>query len=123
VTSAMRRIGAVLLCCGLILPGYAASLTAATRVTCVWGGARETIALKSDGTVWAWGNNPVGELGNGNTICQATPVQVLGPGGELGVPGKPLSVQQQFDLTGAGDRNTKPPYCTNSNVPVPVQWP
>ncbi len=33
-------------------------------------------ALKSDGTVWAWGDNQVGELGNGSTTSSDVPVQV-----------------------------------------------
>jgi alpha-tubulin suppressor-like RCC1 family protein len=37
--------------------------------------------LKSDGTVWAWGNNGAGELGDGTTTTRSLPVQVLGAGG------------------------------------------
>jgi len=29
------------------------------------GGDAHSIALKSDGTVWAWGANAYGQLGNG----------------------------------------------------------
>lgn len=39
------------------------------------------LALKSDGTVWAWGNNGMGRLGDGTTTERHTPVQVVGPGG------------------------------------------
>ena len=38
-----------------------------------------SLALKSDGTVWAWGRNEDGELGNGTTIDQHTPVQASIP--------------------------------------------
>jgi hypothetical protein len=41
-----------------------------------------SVALKDDGTVWAWGKNYHGQLGDGTTIDCATPVQVLGPGSE-----------------------------------------
>jgi len=47
----------------------------------IWGGAREVITLKPDGTVWTWGLNAHGQLGNGTTTDASLPVQVLGPGG------------------------------------------
>lgn len=37
-----------------------------------------SLALKSDGTVWAWGNNSYGQLGDGTTTNRTTPVQVVG---------------------------------------------
>src|ERR1041384_3913153 len=37
-----------------------------------------TVALKADGTVWTWGDNQLGELGNGTTSDRATPGQVPG---------------------------------------------
>ena len=36
-----------------------------------------SVALKSDGTVWTWGRNGVGQLGDGTTIERHTPVRVL----------------------------------------------
>lgn len=35
-----------------------------------------TIAIKSDGTLWAWGRNSQGQLGIGDTISTTVPVQV-----------------------------------------------
>lgn len=35
------------------------------------------MALKTDGTVWTWGNGSRGELGNGTQTRSATPVQVV----------------------------------------------
>lgn len=45
------------------------------------GGYNHNVALKSDGTVWAWGNNFYGQLGNGvsdgfDEIFHSTPTQV-----------------------------------------------
>ena len=34
------------------------------------------VTVKSDGTLWGWGNNPNGEVGCGNTTQQNSPVQV-----------------------------------------------
>jgi hypothetical protein len=33
-------------------------------------------AIRTDGSLWTWGNNHVGQLGNGTTSTQNTPVQV-----------------------------------------------
>ncbi len=50
------------------------------NVTAITGGYFHSIALKSDGTVWAWGRNDYGQLGDGGTIgyseYKAAPVQV-----------------------------------------------
>ena len=35
-----------------------------------------TIAIKSDGTLWAWGDNSSGQLGDGTTIDKSTPTQI-----------------------------------------------
>jgi alpha-tubulin suppressor-like RCC1 family protein len=37
-----------------------------------------TLFQKSNGTVWAWGNNASGQLGDGSTIDRYSPVAVLG---------------------------------------------
>jgi alpha-tubulin suppressor-like RCC1 family protein len=33
-------------------------------------------AIKTNGTLWAWGSNEFGELGTGNTTRVSSPVQV-----------------------------------------------
>jgi uncharacterized repeat protein (TIGR01451 family) len=51
-----------------------------TGVTAISAGQRFNLAVKSDGTVWGWGFNPLGELGHGTiTNTSATSVQVLDP--------------------------------------------
>ena len=37
-----------------------------------------SIGLKIDGTLWAWGNNTYGQLGNGSNVDQNIPVQIGG---------------------------------------------
>jgi len=43
---------------------------------CGVGGSGFTIAVKTDGTLWAWGNNSKGQLGQGNVVATSSPVQV-----------------------------------------------
>ncbi len=43
------------------------------------------MALKSDGTVWAWGENYNGQLGDGTQTGRSTPVSVLGLSGVVAV--------------------------------------
>ncbi|MCR2806297.1 RCC1 domain-containing protein [Paenibacillus soyae] len=38
-----------------------------------------SVAVKSDGTIWAWGANNAGQLGDGTTINRSTPVRVAIP--------------------------------------------
>ena len=44
----------------------------------VAGKDKHTVAIKNDGTVWAWGDGAQGKLGNGGTETKYTPVQVSG---------------------------------------------
>ncbi len=49
-----------------------------TGVIQLAGGWQHVVALKNDGTVWAWGQNVYGQLGNGSTNSSSTPVRVNG---------------------------------------------
>lgn len=51
----------------------------------VWAGTHHTVALHRDGSLWAWGNNTFGQLGNGRCGLDdhsPVPVRVLGPDGQ-----------------------------------------
>lgn len=50
-----------------------------SRVMALAAGAYHSLALKSDGSVWAWGRNNVGQLGDGSTVDKRSPVQILPP--------------------------------------------
>lgn len=78
---------------GVVGPGGTGRLTG---VTAVAAGDNHSVALRSDGTVWTWGLNDLGQLGIGSsagpstckpfsnfaaTGCSRVPVQVVGPGG------------------------------------------
>ena len=48
-------------------------------------GSNHTVALKSDGTVWTWGRNNYGQLGNGTKVNSTAPVKVEGLEGIIDV--------------------------------------
>ena len=60
------------------LPVQVSGLSGTTSgvVVAVAAGYDHTVALKNDGTVWTWGNNSNGQLGNGNITPNDIPVQV-----------------------------------------------
>ena len=47
-----------------------------TNVVAIAAGYRHSLALKSDGSVWAWGNNVSGQLGNDTNVNSNVPVLV-----------------------------------------------
>ncbi len=44
----------------------AATVPGLSNIVSIAGGSSHVIALKSDGTVWAWGDNTFGDLGDGS---------------------------------------------------------
>ncbi len=56
-----------------LTPVQVPGLTGITKVAAGW---KYSLALRSDGTVWAWGLGNLGQLGNGATLDSATPVEV-----------------------------------------------
>jgi alpha-tubulin suppressor-like RCC1 family protein len=49
------------------------------------GGNVSTYALKSDGTVWSWGRNLSGQLGDGTSVQKDEPVRVAGLSGIVAI--------------------------------------
>jgi alpha-tubulin suppressor-like RCC1 family protein len=56
----------------------AALMNGLAGVTKISAGCGFSLALRSDGTVWAWGYNNVGQLGTGSTVNSQVPVKITG---------------------------------------------
>ena len=73
----------------------------------VWGGAFHTVAVKEvDRTVWTWGGNGSGQLGNGTDIDQPTPAAVGGLAGVIDIgagAGHTLAVKLDGTVMAWGD--------------------
>ena len=62
-----------------------------TNVTAIAAGPDFAMALRDDGTVWTWGDNQFGTLGDGTTDNSNVPVQVKGLSGIVAIsPGYSL---------------------------------
>lgn len=98
-----------------------------TTTPMVSAGAVHTVALASDGTVWAWGANSSGMLGDGTTVRRTTPVQVRGLNNIISVSaGQSHSLALRSDgtvwawgLNGNGQLGNG--TTTSSSTPVQVQ--
>src|SRR5262249_18330023 len=66
-------------------PAQVTNLGAGSGVSALAAGTSYSLALKSDGTVLAWGANSNGQLGDGTTAAKATPVQVTNLGANSGI--------------------------------------
>ena len=71
----------------IIHAGIPVQVSSLSGVTAIAGGRDHTAALKSDGTVWAWGYNYYGQLGDGTTTNSYTPVQVSSLSGVTAIAG------------------------------------
>jgi alpha-tubulin suppressor-like RCC1 family protein len=71
-----------------------------TNVTGIAAGGGFSLALKPDGTVWAWGLNAIGQLGDGTTTTpRRTPVQVVGLTGVTAIAAGGFSLALKADGT------------------------
>jgi hypothetical protein len=67
--------------CTSATPVRADGVSNAVAISAQGSQGYNTIALLADGTVWAWGPNYGGQLGDNTTNDRSTPAQVLGQGG------------------------------------------
>ena len=49
-----------------------------TNVISISNGIDHSVALKNDGTIWGWGQNAYGQLGDGTNKSESSPTRVLG---------------------------------------------
>lgn len=66
-------------------PGYPVTVAGLDGVSQVTAGSRHTCALKGDATVWCWGYNADGQIGDGTLTTRDAPVQVKPLSGVLQV--------------------------------------
>lgn len=53
------------------------TISGGTSWKMVAGGYRQISALKIDGTIWNWGNNAYGQLGDNTTVSKSSPIQTV----------------------------------------------
>ena len=68
-------------------------------ITAIASTHAHTLALRQDGTVWAWGYNEYGSLGDGTTISRGTPVAVQGLTGVVSIAAGSYSAAIRADGT------------------------
>ena len=56
--------------------GSSFATTKWTLVDANGSSGEHVVALKSDGTLWAWGRNDIGQLGDGTTTDKSSPIQI-----------------------------------------------
>ncbi len=100
-------------------------MNALSGVTAIAGGYLHSLALKNDGTLWAWGANYAGQLGNGTSNDSNVPIQVSALSGVTAIAaGGEFSLALRNDGTVWGwGRNVDGQLGTgihtdSSNVPV-----
>ncbi len=80
-------------------PGLVVGVGGFSGVVALAAGYEHTIALKSDGTVWAWGGNGAGQLGDDSVTNRVIPVKVTGVNGVVSIA---AGYQHSIALKGNG---------------------
>ena len=98
--------------------------------TAVAAGDYHSVALRSDGTIWAWGNNDYGQLGDGSNDGSLVPVQVSNPADmgthtwtHISAAGQTTVARRSDGTIWAWGNNDFGQLGNNSNLesPIPVQ--
>ena len=83
--------------------GLLTTISSLTTIVDVAAGGGAALALKSNGTVWTWGSNQYGQLGNSSTTDSTVPVQVKTADGNLtNVTAVAMGEKNGFAITADG---------------------
>ena len=98
-------------------------LFAKSKTVDIKSGMAHTLALKEDGSVWAWGDNTYGQLGNGTYKRSTYPIQVKGLTGIVkieagGYHNFARSADGKVYVWGKGDRGQLGSGTSNKNIPM-----
>lgn len=76
-------------------------ITTLSNITSISAGAFHSVAVKSDGTVWTWGDNDNGQMGNGQSVggIQPTPTAVAGVTGVISATARRSTIALKSDGT------------------------
>ncbi|MCL1793064.1 MAG: chitobiase/beta-hexosaminidase C-terminal domain-containing protein [Oscillospiraceae bacterium] len=82
-TNKAKKLASLIVTFSLVLSLFtfapASVVSAADNAYCqISAGGLHTVALKTDGTLWAWGHNEFGQLGDGTTTDKHEPTKVKG---------------------------------------------
>lgn len=78
----MKKKLSIILTLALVLTSFSAVIdtntvyAASPNIKQIDGGISFSLALRDDGTVWAWGNNSIGSLGDGTIIDKYVPIKI-----------------------------------------------
>ena len=72
-------------------------------VVAIAAGTEDSYAAEGNGTAWAWGDNSIGELGNGTTTGSKTPTQVSSSTGSIAAISNQTSVASTGQVYTWGD--------------------
>ncbi len=84
-----------------------------TTVTAIGAGEQSSFAIDADGDLWAWGENGLGQLGDGTTTDRAAPVAIAPPAGRAfaavdGTSNVTVAITDDGDLWSWGAGNPDP---------------
>jgi len=102
-------------------------VTGVMDAVAVASGSNFSLALESDGSVWAWGENPMGQLGDGTTISKSIPLKIPSLRGAVAISAGmdfALALTESGSVEAWGDGTLgqmgNPTVTGCSTAPVPV---